>query len=50
MESKKQYVEPKLVEYGKVEELTQSSSVTGTPDAFFYQTSGTNPITSAQNS
>lgn len=50
MESKKQYVEPQLVEYGKVEELTQSSSVNGIPDQVFYQASGTNPINSAQNS
>lgn len=41
MEIKKQYVEPQLVEYGKVEELTQSSRVNGGFDAAYYQSSGT---------
>ena len=41
MENKKQYVEPQLVEYGKVEELTQSSHTQGPFDAAYYATSGT---------
>ena len=41
MEQKKQFVEPQLVEFGKVEELTLSSRIQGPFDQGYYQSSGT---------